>query len=83
MPYDEEERFGPTTEDEDWERAKAARQRLRDLPLMSGGPRDVRRGQRWLDWHDRLPTISPPGHLLRILQIDQVSRIMAGHPKGN
>jgi len=30
-----------------------ARQRLRRLPRMSPGPRDVRKGDRWLPWHFR------------------------------
>ncbi len=31
--------------------ARLARDRLRDLPKMSPGPRDVRCGDRWLPWH--------------------------------
>ncbi len=31
--------------------AIAARERLRRLPKMSSGPRDVRKGDRWLPWH--------------------------------
>ena len=32
---------------------RLVRRRLRDLPAMSDGPRDVRRGDRWLPWHFR------------------------------
>ena len=28
-------------------------ERIRRLPPMSDGPRDVRRGDRWLPWHFR------------------------------
>ena len=41
----------PEASDEQIEATYFARQRIRDLPKMSSGPRDFRRGDRWLPWH--------------------------------
>jgi hypothetical protein len=39
--------------------ARAAMERLRRLPKMSDGPRDARKGDRWLPWHFKPKTDEP------------------------